>query len=265
MDFKLSDEQLMIQAAAHDFARDEIVPIAAAHDQSGEFPRETIAMMGELGLMGIQVPEAYGGSELDTVAYALAMIEISAADASHGTIMSVNNSLYCNGILTHGTEEQKQKYLPALATGEKIGAFCLSEPEAGSDATSQKTTAKDAGDHYVLNGTKNWITNGNSADIYLVIAQTYPEKGHKGINAFIVEADWDGVEIGAKLGAGNFGEVFAGSWAGSPIALKRIHAGADESRLREVTAEARKCPHMWRGGGSRTWPLGRQGGGVPGR
>lgn len=205
MDFKLSDEQLMIQAAAHDFARDEIVPIAAAHDQSGEFPRETIAMMGELGLMGIQVPEAYGGSELDTVAYALAMIEISAADASHGTIMSVNNSLYCNGILTHGTEEQKQQFVRPIASGEAIGAYALTEPQSGSDAANMRTRAvlSEDGSHYVINGKKSWITSGPVADYVVLFAMTDPEQGARGVSAFLIDTRRDGFSCGKtepKLG-----------------------------------------------------------------
>lgn len=205
MDFKLSDEQLMIQAAAHDFARDEIVPIAAAHDQSGEFPRETIAMMGELGLMGIQVPEAYGGSELDTVAYALAMIEISAADASHGTIMSVNNSLYCNGILTHGTEEQKQQFVRPIASGEAIGAYALTEPQSGSDAANMRTRAvlSEDGSHYVINGKKSWITSGPVADYVVLFAMTDPEQGARGVSAFLIDTKRDGFSCGKtepKLG-----------------------------------------------------------------
>ncbi len=205
MDFKLSDEQLMIQAAAHDFARDEIAPIAAAHDQSGEFPRETIAMMGELGLMGIQVPEAYGGSELDTVAYALAMIEISAADASHGTIMSVNNSLYCNGILTHGTEEQKQQFVRPIASGEAIGAYALTEPQSGSDAANMRTRAvlSEDGSHYVINGKKSWITSGPVADYVVLFAMTDPEQGARGVSAFLIDTKRDGFSCGKtepKLG-----------------------------------------------------------------
>ncbi|THD69863.1 acyl-CoA dehydrogenase [Robertkochia marina] len=198
MDFKLSEEHLMIQQAARDFAKTELLPGVIERDEKQEFPAEQIKKMGELGFMGMMVSPEYGGSGMDTVAYALAMEEISKVDASASVVMSVNNSLVCWGLETFGTEEQKQKYLTKLATGEKLGAFCLSEPEAGSDATSQKTTAVDKGDHYVLNGTKNWITNGGTADVYLVIAHTHPEKGHHGINALIVEKGMEGFEIGPK-------------------------------------------------------------------
>ncbi|WP_224483848.1 acyl-CoA dehydrogenase [Robertkochia aurantiaca] len=198
MDFKLSEEHLMIQQAARDFAQTELLPGVIERDEKQEFPAEQVKKMGELGFMGMMVSPEYGGSGMDTVSYVLVMEELSKIDASASVIVSVNNSLVCWGLETFGTEEQKQKYLPRLASGEIIGAFCLSEPEAGSDATSQKTTAIDKGDHYLLNGTKNWITNGGSADVYLVIAQTYPEKGHKGINALIVEKGMDGFEIGPK-------------------------------------------------------------------
>ena len=198
MKFEFTEEQLMIQEAARDFAQSAIAPIAAEFDESGEFPMETMRQMGELGLMGIEVPETYGGAGLDAIGYALALIEISAADASHGTIMSVNNTLYCNGILKYGTEEQKKRFVTPIASGQKIGAFCLSEPEAGSDATSQRTTAIDMGDHYLLNGTKNWITNGGSASTYLVMAQTDVDKGHRGINCLIVERGMEGFTVGAK-------------------------------------------------------------------
>ena len=198
MDFKLSEEHLMIQQAARDFAQTELLPGVIERDEKQEFPAEQIKKMGELGFMGMMVSPEYGGSGMDTVAYALAMEEISKVDASASVVMSVNNSLVCWGLETFGTEEQKQKYLTKLATGEKLGAFCLSEPEAGSDATSQKTTAVDKGDHYILNGTKNWITNGGTADVYLVIAHTHPEKGHHGINALIVEKGMEGFEIGPK-------------------------------------------------------------------
>ena len=198
MDFKLSEEHLMIQQAARDFAQTELLPGVIERDEKQEFPAEQIKKMAELGFMGMMVSPEYGGSGMDTVAYALAMEEISKVDASASVVMSVNNSLVCWGLETFGSEEQKQKYLTKLATGEMLGAFCLSEPEAGSDATSQKTTAIDNGDHYILNGTKNWITNGGTADVYLVIAQTYPEKGHKGINALIVEKGMEGFEIGPK-------------------------------------------------------------------
>ncbi|NAS32271.1 acyl-CoA dehydrogenase [Flavobacteriaceae bacterium R38] len=198
MDFNLTEEQLMIRQAARDFAQNELLPGVIERDEKQEFPAKQIKMMGELGFMGMMVSPEYGGSGLDTISYAIAMEEISKVDASASVVMSVNNSLVCWGLENFGSEEQKQKYLKKLATGEIIGAFCLSEPEAGSDATSQKTTAIDNGDHYILNGTKNWITNGNSADVYLVIAQTYPEKGHKGINALIVEKGMPGFEIGPK-------------------------------------------------------------------
>lgn len=188
----------MIQQAARDFAQSELLPGVIERDEKQQFPAEQIKMMGELGFMGMMVDPKYGGSGLDTVSYVLAMEEISKVDASASVVMSVNNSLVCWGLQAFGSEEQKQKYLPRLASGEIIGAFCLSEPEAGSDATSQKTTAIDRGDHYLLNGTKNWITNGNTASVYIVIAQTDVEKKHKGINALIVEKDMPGFEIGPK-------------------------------------------------------------------
>jgi alkylation response protein AidB-like acyl-CoA dehydrogenase len=198
MDFKLTEEQLMIQQAARDFAKMELLPGVIERDEHSKFPTEQVKKMAELGFMGMMVDPKYGGSGLDSISYILAITEISKVDASAAVIMSVNNSLVCAGIEKYGNEEQKQKYLIPLATGEVIGAFCLSEPEAGSDATSQKTTAIDKGDHYLLNGTKNWITNGNSASTYIIIAQTDIEKGHKGINAFIVEKTWAGFEIGIK-------------------------------------------------------------------
>jgi len=198
MDFQLTEEHLMIQQAARDFAQQELLPGVIERDEKQQFPYEQIKKMGELGFMGMMVDPKYGGSGLDTISYVLAMEEISKVDASASVVMSVNNSLVCWGLQTFGTEEQKQKYLTRLATGEIIGAFCLSEPEAGSDATSQKTTAIDKGDHYLLNGTKNWITNGGTADVYLVIAQTHTELKHKGINALIVEKGMPGFEIGAK-------------------------------------------------------------------
>ena len=198
MDFKLTEEHLMIQQAARDFAQAELLPGVIERDEKQIFPTEQIKKMGELGFLGMMVDPKYGGSGLDTISYVLAMEEISKIDASASVVMSVNNSLVCWGLQTFGTEEQKQKYLTKLATGEVIGAFCLSEPEAGSDATSQKTTAIDKGDHYLLNGTKNWITNGGTADVYLVIAQTDIDKKHKGINALIVEKGMPGFEIGAK-------------------------------------------------------------------
>lgn len=198
MDFKLTEEHLMIQQAARDFAKMELLPGVIERDEHSKFPTEQVKMMAELGFMGMMVDPKYGGSGLDSVSYILAITEIAKIDASAAVIMSVNNSLVCAGIEKYCSEEQKQKYLVPLAKGEVIGAFCLSEPEAGSDATSQKTTAIDKGDHYLLNGTKNWITNGSSASTYIVIAQTDIEKGHKGINAFIIEKGWNGFEIGPK-------------------------------------------------------------------
>ena len=198
MNFELSEEHKMIRDAARDFAQNELLPGVIERDENQEFPHEQIKKMGELGFMGMMVSPEYGGGGMDTVSYVLAMEEISKIDASASVIMSVNNSLVCWGLEKFGNEEQKQKYLKPLATGEIIGAFCLSEPEAGSDATSQKTTAKDMGDHYLLNGTKNWITNGNNASIYLVIAQTDIEKGHRGINALIIEKGMDGFVVGPK-------------------------------------------------------------------
>lgn len=198
MDFNLSEEHLMIREAARDFAKQELLPGVVERDNKQEFPKEQVRKMGELGFMGMMVDPKYGGGGMDTLSYAIVVEELSKVDASCSVIVSVNNSLVCYGIEQYGTEQQKEKYLTKLATGEALGAFCLSEPEAGSDATSQKTTAIDKGDHYVLNGTKNWITNGGSADYYLVIAQTDKEKGHRGINAFIVEKSWEGFEIGPK-------------------------------------------------------------------
>ncbi len=198
MDFKLTEEHIMIRDAARDFAKSELLPGVIERDEKQQFPAEQVKKMGELGFLGMMASPEYGGGGMDTVAYVLAMEEISKIDASASVVMSVNNSLVCWGLDTFANEAQKEKYLSKLTTGEKLGAFCLSEPEAGSDATSQKTTAIDHGDHYILNGTKNWITNGNSADYYLVIAQTDREKRHKGINAFIVEKGWAGFEIGVK-------------------------------------------------------------------
>lgn len=198
MDFTLSEEQLMIQQAAKDFAQNELLPGVIERDETQKFPSELVKKMGELGFMGMMVDEKYGGSGLGTLSYVIAMEELSKIDASASVMVSVNNSLVCWGLETYGTEEQKEKYLTRLASGEIIGAFCLSEPEAGSDATSQKTTAIDKGDHYLLNGTKNWITNGNQAEVYLVIAQTDREKGHHGINALIVEKGTEGFDIGPK-------------------------------------------------------------------
>ncbi len=198
MDFTLTEEQQMIRQAARDFANIELLPGVIERDENQKFPKELIQKMGALGFLGMMVDPKYGGSGLDTISYVLAMEELSKIDASASVIVSVNNSLVCWGLETYGTEEQKEKYLTRLATGELLGAFCLSEPEAGSDATSQKTTALDKGDHYVLNGTKNWITNGGAADVYMVIAQTDIDKGHRGINALIVEKGADGFEIGPK-------------------------------------------------------------------
>ncbi|MBD0778656.1 acyl-CoA dehydrogenase family protein [Maribacter sp. ANRC-HE7] len=198
MDFTLTEEQLMVQEAAREFAQNELLPGVIERDEAQRFPTEQVKRMGELGFLGMMVDPKYGGSGLDTLSYALVMEELSKIDASSSVVVSVNNSLVCYGLEAYGSEEQKQNYLTRLASGEIIGAFCLSEPEAGSDATSQKTTALDKGDHYILNGTKNWITNGNSASVYIVIAQTDKEKGHKGINALIVEKGMPGFEIGPK-------------------------------------------------------------------
>lgn len=198
MNFELTEEQLAVKEAARDFAQNILKPGVIDRDNQQRFPAEEIKQLGELGFMGMMVDPKYGGSGMDTLSYVIAMEEISKVDASTSVCMSVNNSLVCWGIENFGSEEQKQKYLIPLAKGEKIGAFCLSEPEAGSDATSQRTTAVDMGDYYLLNGTKNWITNGSSASVYLVIAQTNPELGHKGINALIIERGMDGFIIGAK-------------------------------------------------------------------
>ncbi|OSY87864.1 acyl-CoA dehydrogenase [Tenacibaculum holothuriorum] len=198
MDFNLTEEHLMIRDAARDFAQNELLPGVIERDEKQEFPNELVRKMGELGFMGVMVDPKYGGSGMDTISYVLIMEELSKIDASASVMVSVNNSLVCYGLEAYGTEEQKQKYLTKLATGEEIGAFCLSEPEAGSDATSQATTAEDKGDYYLLNGTKNWITNGGRAGVYLVIAQTDRSKGHRGINAFIVEKGMEGFHIGPK-------------------------------------------------------------------
>jgi len=198
MKFELTEEHLMIQQAARDFAQNELLPRVIERDDKQEFPAEQIKKMGELGFMGMMVDPKYNGAGLDTISYVLAMEEISKVDASASVVMSVNNSLVCWGLEKFGTEEQKEKYLKPLAAGEKIGAFCLSEPEAGSDATSQKTTAIDKGGHYLLNGNKNWITNGGSASVYLVMAQTDLDKGHRGINCLIVERGMDGFVVGKK-------------------------------------------------------------------
>ena len=198
MNFNLTEEHLMIRDAARNFAQTELLPGVIDRDNKQEFPDELVKKMGKLGFLGIMVDPKYGGSGMDTFSYVLIMEELSKIDASASVIVSVNNSLVCYGIEEYGSEEQKQKYLTKLTTGEYIGAFCLSEPEAGSDATSQKTTALDMGDHYIINGTKNWITNGGRSDVYLVIAQTDRDKGHKGINAFIVEKGMEGFDIGPK-------------------------------------------------------------------
>lgn len=198
MNFQLTEEQLAVQEAARDFAQSELLPEVIERDTEARFPKEQIQKMGALGFMGMMVDPAYGGGGMDTISYVIAMEELSKIDASASVSMSVNNSLVCWGLENYGTEEQKQRYLTKLATGAQLGAFCLSEPEAGSDATSQQTTAKLEGDYYLLNGTKNWITNGSSASIYLVIAQTDASKGHKGISVFIVERGWDGFVVGKK-------------------------------------------------------------------
>ncbi|MBC5774513.1 acyl-CoA dehydrogenase [Pontibacter sp. KCTC 32443] len=198
MNFQLTEEHLAVQEAAREFAQTELLPGVIERDEHQKFPAEQIKKMGELGFLGMMVDPKYGGGGMDTISYVLAMEEISKVDASASVVMSVNNSLVCWGLEKYGNEEQKQKYLTRLATGEIIGAFCLSEPEAGSDATSQRTTAIDMGDHYLLNGTKNWITNGSTASVYLVIAQTDVAKGHRGINALIVERGMEGFEIGPK-------------------------------------------------------------------
>lgn len=198
MDFSLTDEHLLIRDAAREFAQSELLPGVIERDNKQEFPQELVRKMGELGFMGIMVDPKYGGSGMDTISYVLIMEELSKIDASASVMVAVNNSLVCYGLEAYGTEAQKQKYLTKLATGEHIGAFCLSEPEAGSDATSQATTAIDMGDYYLLNGTKNWITNGGRSDVYLVIAQTDRAKGHRGINAFIVEKGMEGFHIGSK-------------------------------------------------------------------
>lgn len=198
MHFELSEEQLMIQQAARDFAQQELKPGVIERDEHQKFPAEQVKKLGELGFLGMMVSEKYNGSGLDAISYVLVMEELSKIDASASVVVSVNNSLVCYGLEAYGSEAQKEKYLKPLAAGEKIGAFCLSEPEAGSDATSQRTIAEDKGDYYLLNGTKNWITNGSTASTYLVIAQTHPELRHKGINAFIVEKGTEGFTVGPK-------------------------------------------------------------------
>ncbi|MBI1344603.1 MAG: acyl-CoA dehydrogenase [Terrimonas sp.] len=203
MQFQLNEEHLMIQKAARDFAQQSCLPGVIERDEKQQFPKEQIMQLADLGFLGMMVKPEYGGAGMDTISYVLAMEEISKVDASVSVCMSVNNSLVCYGLQEYGNEDQKQQYLVPLAQGKKdgalyIGAFLLSEPEAGSDATSQKTTAEDKGDHYLLNGTKNWITNGSSASVYLVMAQTDASKGSKGINSFIVEKSWPGVTVAAK-------------------------------------------------------------------
>lgn len=205
MDLRFTEEQLMIQSAARDFAEAQIVPVAAEFDISGAFPKETVQQMGELGLMGVQVPVAYGGSEMDAICYALAMIEISAADASHGTIMSVNNTLFCHGILKYGTEEQKQSFVTPAASGEVIGAYALTEPQSGSDAANMRTRAvrSEDGEHYVINGKKSWITSGPVARYILLFAMTDPQQGARGVTAFIIDTEREGFSRGKtepKLG-----------------------------------------------------------------
>ncbi len=205
MDFRLTEEQAMIQVAARDFAQSRIVPIAAEFDASGEFPAETVREMGEMGLMGIEVPEEYGGAGLDAICYTLALIEISAADAAHGTIMSVNNTLYCNGILKYGTEEQKHRYVTPVATGQVIGAYSLTEPQSGSDAANMRVRAERSADgsHYVINGKKSWVTSGPVARYMLLFALTDPEKEKNGVSAFIVDTELPGIIRGKtepKLG-----------------------------------------------------------------
>ena len=198
MNFKLTEEHFMVRDAAREFAANELLPGVIERDNTQSFPIEIIRKMGQLGFMGIMVDPKYGGSGMDTISYVLIMEELSKIDASASVMVSVNNSLVCYGLEAYGTEDQKQKYLSKLATGEYIGAFCLSEPEAGSDATSQQTTAIEKEDHYIINGTKNWITNGGIADVYLVVAQTDRSKGHRGINVFIVEKNTAGFNIGPK-------------------------------------------------------------------
>lgn len=198
MYFSLTEEQLAVKEAARDFAQQELLPGVIDRDIKAQFPTEQVRMMAELGFMGMMVDPEYGGGGMDTLSYVLALEEISKIDPSAAVIMSVNNSLVCWGLERYGTEAQKQKYLTRLATGEWLGSFCLSEPEAGSDATSQRTTAEDRGDHYLLNGTKNWITNGSTSKVHLVMAQSHPELRHRGINTLIVESEWAGVRVGPK-------------------------------------------------------------------
>lgn len=196
----ITEEHIMIRDAARDFAQNAIAPIAAQFDETGDFPSETIKQMGQLGFMGIEVPEKYGGAGMDTLAYALALTEISKVDASHGTIMSVNNSLFCHGILKFGTEEQKQKYVVPVASGAKIGAYSLTEPMSGSDAGTMRSRAvlSGNGSHYIINGRKSWVTSAPVADVIVLFTMTQPEKGHKGVTAFIIETDKPGFERGKK-------------------------------------------------------------------
>ncbi len=198
MNFELTEEQLAVRDAARDFAQKELLPGVIDRDDTETFPTELVKKMGDMGFLGMMVDVKYGGGGMDTVSYVLAMEELSKVDASASVIVSVNNSLVCWGLEKYGNDFQKEKYLTKLATGENIGAFCLSEPEAGSDATSQRTMAEDKGDYYLLNGTKNWITNGGRADTYIVMAQTHPELGHKGINCLIVEKGMEGFQVGKK-------------------------------------------------------------------
>ncbi|HUO81360.1 MAG TPA: acyl-CoA dehydrogenase family protein [Gammaproteobacteria bacterium] len=203
MNFELNEDQQMIQSAAREFAQNEIAPIAAEHDRSGEFPSPTIAKAGELGFMGVEVPENYGGAGLDAVGFVLMLEEISAADASHGTIISVNNSLYCNGILGHGNDSQKQRFVTPIASGKAIGAYALTEPQSGSDAANMRTRAERDGDHYVINGKKSWITSGPVARYILLFARTDVEAGARGISAFVIDTHEDGFVCGKtepKLG-----------------------------------------------------------------
>jgi alkylation response protein AidB-like acyl-CoA dehydrogenase len=200
MSLELSEEHRMLQQAVRDFARKEIVPIAAEFDESGEFPRDTVRQMGEMGLMGIEVPEEYGGAGMDTIAYALTMIEIAKADASHSTIVSVNNSLFCNAIMRFGTEEQKQRFVTPVASGEKIGAYSLTEPMSGSDAATMASRAvlNAEGAHYVINGSKSWVTSGPVADYVLLFTMTDPDQGHRGITAFLIDTELPGFKRGKK-------------------------------------------------------------------
>ncbi|MCB9077344.1 MAG: acyl-CoA dehydrogenase [Anaerolineaceae bacterium] len=198
MDFQLNEEQRMIQAAARDFAQNEIAKVAAHYDETGDFPAETIGKMGALGFFGIEVPEAYGGAEMDTLSHMLVIQEISKVDAAHGTILSANNTLVCYPLMAFGTEEQKQKYLVPVASGEKIGAYSLTEPASGSDAGTMRSRAVRDGDHYLISGTKSWVTNGANADFLILFTMTNPEAGHRGITAFIIEAGQPGLQLGRK-------------------------------------------------------------------